>query len=44
MTKGGFWQDVILMRKEHYDVIDVYFSICTKSKLFEQWKINIIKE
>ena len=44
MTKGGLWHDVILMRKEHYDVIVVYFSICTKSKSFEQWKINVIDE
>ena len=32
------------MRKEHYDVIDVYFSICTKFKSFEQWKLNVIEE
>ena len=44
MTKGGLWHDIILMRKEHYDVIAVYFSICTKSKSFEKWKINVIKE
>ena len=44
MTKGGLWHDVILMRKEHCDVIAVYFSICIKSKSFEQWKINIIEE
>ena len=44
MTKGGLWHDVILMRKEHYDVIAVYFSICTKSKSFEQRKINVIEE
>ena len=32
------------MRKEHYDVIAVYFSIYTKAKSFEQWKINVIEE
>ena len=32
------------MRKEHYDVIAVYFSICTKSMSFEQSKINVIEE
>ena len=42
MTKRGLRHDVILMRKEHYDVIAVYFSICTKYKSFEQWKINVI--
>ena len=36
--------DVILMRKEHYDVIAVYFAIFTKSRSFEQWKINVIEE
>ena len=36
MTKGGLRDDVILMRKEHDDVIAVYFSFCTKSKSFEQ--------
>ena len=44
MTKGGLWHDIILMRKEHYDVIAVYFSIYIKSKSSEQWKINVIKE
>ena len=44
MTKGGLWDDVILMRREHYDGIAVDFSICTKFKPFEQWKINVIEE
>ena len=44
MTKGGLWHDVILMRKEHNDVIADDFSIRTKSKSFEQWKINVIEE
>ena len=44
MEKGGLWHDAILMWKEHYDVIAVYFCICTKSKSFEQWKINVIEE
>ena len=43
-NKRGLWHDAILVRKEHYDVIAVYFSICTKSKSFEQWKIHVIKE
>ena len=29
ITKEGLYYDVILTRKEHYDVIAVYFSICT---------------
>ena len=44
MTKGGLWHDVTLVRKEHYDVTDVYFSICTKVESFEQWKIYVIEE
>ena len=44
MTKGILWHDVILARKEHYDVTAVYFSICTKSKSFEQWKTYVIEE
>ena len=44
MAKGGLWHDVILVRKEHYDVTAAYFSICTKSKSFEQWIINVIEE
>ena len=42
MAKGGLWHDVA--RMEHYDVITVYFSICTKSKSFEQWKIYVIEK
>ena len=34
MTKGVLWHDVILVRKEHYDVINVYFSISTKTDLY----------
>ena len=44
MTKGGLWHDVILVRKEHNDVIPVYFCIHTKSKSYEQGKINVIDE
>ena len=44
MAKGGLWHDVILARKEHYDVTAVYFSICTKSKSFEHWKIYVIEK
>ena len=44
MAKGGLWHDVILERKEHYKVTAAYFSICTKSKSFEQWKIYVIEE
>ena len=44
MTKGGLRHDVILVRKEHYDVIDIYFSISTKPELFKQWKINVTDE
>ena len=44
MTKGGFWHDVILVRKEHNDVTAIYFFICTKSKSFEQWKLYVIEE
>ena len=44
MTKGGLWHDTILARKDHYDVTAVYFSICTKSKSFEQWKIYVIEK
>ena len=39
IAKWCLWHDAILARKEHYDVNAVYFSICTKSKSFEQWKI-----
>ena len=42
MTKGGLGHDVILVTTEHYDVTAVYFSICTKSKSFEQLKIYVI--
>ena len=44
MTKGGLWHDVILVRKEHYDVIDFYLSSSTKPELYKQWKINVIDE
>ena len=44
MIKGGLWHDIILIRKGHYDVTAIYFSIYTKSKSLEQWKINIIEE
>ena len=44
MTKGDLWHGIILMRKEHYDIIAVYFSICTKQKSFEQLKMNVIEE
>ena len=44
MAKGGLWHDVILVRKEHYGVTAVYFSICTKSKSFEKWKIYVIEK
>ena len=43
MAKGGLWHDVIV-RKEHDDVTAVYFSIYSKSKAFEQWKIYVIEE
>ena len=36
MTKGGLWHDVILVRKEYYDVIAVYFSIYTQRGSYEQ--------
>ena len=44
MTKRGLWHDVILVRKEHYDVIFVYFSFSTKPELYKQWKINVTNE
>ena len=44
MTKGGLWHDHILVRKEHYDVTAVYFSISTKHELYKQWKINVTDE
>ena len=44
MAKGGLWHDAILARKEHYDVTAIYFSIFTKSKWFEQWKIYVIEK
>ena len=44
MTKGGLWHDVILVRKEHCDVIAVSVSISTKPELYEQWKINVSDE
>ena len=42
--KRGLWNDVIFVKKEQYDVTAVYFSICTKSKSLEQWKIFVIEE
>ena len=44
MTKRGLCHDVILVRKEHYDVIPIYFCIHNKSKSYEQRKINVIDE
>ena len=44
MTKRGLWHDVILVRKEYYDVILVHFCIHIKSEPFEIWKINVIDE
>ena len=44
MTKGGLWHDVILARKEYYDVIDVCLSISTKPELYKQFKINVTDE
>ena len=44
MTKGGLWHDVILVRKEHYDVIADYVSFSTKPGLYKQWKINVSDE
>ena len=44
MTKGGLWHDIFLIWKVNYDIIAVYFSICIKSKSFEQWKIYFIEE
>ena len=38
MTKGELWHDVILVRKEHYEIIAVYFSICMKPDSYEQQK------
>ena len=42
--KGAYDMNVILVRKEHYDVTAVYFCICTKSQSFEQWKIYVIEK
>ena len=44
MTKGGLRHDVIFMRKEHYDVIVFYISICAKPEACAKWKINVICE
>ena len=43
MTKEGLWYDVILVRKEHWDDIRVYFSI-QPSLIYKQWKINVTDE
>ena len=44
MTKGGLWHDVILLRKEYYDVSPVHFCIHTKSESYEKRKINVTNE
>ena len=44
MTKGGLCHDTILVRKQHYDVIAVYFSIYSKPESYEHEKINVIDE
>ena len=44
MTKGGLWHDVILVRKEHYDIIAAYLSISSKPELYKTWKINVTDE
>ena len=36
MTKGGLRHDVIVVRKEHFDVTAVYLSVYTKSELLKQ--------
>ena len=45
ITKGGLWHDIILVRREFYDVHAVYLSFYTKPESYE-WLtiINLINE